>query len=203
MTKNKDIFLFPKVKYKDKGTLPDTSGIYYVCNERKILYVGMTGDSNGFKNRFKNHHRSIEFSFVDRCSNGLDIYFWEISGDIESLEKQEIKRLCPVLNQTKRINAPTTKKDNTQSTAQLLNESFPKILNYCKDDFFSVGRKLSIARKDVGLGEEELINVVFKKSYTYYFLFGFLVTYTIKPIVKSYMLLAENLYLKKQQGEKE
>jgi hypothetical protein len=79
------------IDYRDN--LPSKSGIYFVIDDSKIYYIGMTRD---LYRRWFNHHRQDDF---DNIPNPLKISFLELPLQyLSQLELDFIKRFKPLLN---------------------------------------------------------------------------------------------------------
>lgn len=125
-----DPFGLPKVRLKTKHLLPNSSGLYFVLLEQRILYVGKT--ERGFKNRWGNadegchskHHRLLQFQ---ELSPNVWISYLELlekGKSLDSLERQAIAIFSPELNRTyvPKKNEPARRPANVSIFAWIANQ---------------------------------------------------------------------------------
>ncbi len=86
-------FLLSSLPMRDKDELPEEAGIYFVIDESKIYYIGM---SKNLQDRWYSHHRQDAFDKVPNLSiayiNSLPVNY------LISIEKTLIQHFTPKLN---------------------------------------------------------------------------------------------------------
>ena len=86
-------FRLSSLAIQDKDDLPEESGIYFVIDESKIYYIGM---SKNLQNRWYSHHRQDDFDKIPNLSiayiNCLPVSY------LISIERTLIQHFIPKLN---------------------------------------------------------------------------------------------------------
>ena len=92
-----DPWSLPRVSLKEKKSFPEFTGLYFVFSADNLLYVGKTEDSQGFRGRWKVHHRQKQLEALADVS----IAFWvcaERGKALTAIEKLAIQQFEPSLN---------------------------------------------------------------------------------------------------------
>ena len=86
-------FRLSSLAIQDKDDLPEESGIYFIIDESKIYYIGM---SKNLQNRWYSHHRQDDFDKIPNLSiayiNCLPVNY------LISIERTLIQHFIPKLN---------------------------------------------------------------------------------------------------------
>lgn len=85
------IFSLPFVSFGERYSLPPRSGIYFVTQEKSILYIGL---SKNMHDRWLYHHKIEEIS---QLSN-VNIHYYESKENLEDMEAFFINKFSPPLN---------------------------------------------------------------------------------------------------------
>lgn len=91
-------FKLPYVTVSDKKLLPNSRGLYFVLRGDQILYIGKA--FSGLVTRWRDHHRLPQLNASDKLAY-LEIDLDDL--ELAKLEKAEITRLQPFLNDTECI----------------------------------------------------------------------------------------------------
>lgn len=94
---NIDPFILPAVTLPDREKLPQISGLYFVLDSEKVLYIGRSID---IKTRWasQNHHRLKQL--LNRKTESILIAWLKIDDAdmLPVIEKEAIDRFSPLLN---------------------------------------------------------------------------------------------------------
>lgn len=82
---------------------PTSQGMYWMMKGRDILYIGITQDDGGFRDRWSDWggHKQLEAGL----KVGADVYFWPVNTSqqrLNQLETEAIRRWWPPLNKAKK-----------------------------------------------------------------------------------------------------
>ncbi len=124
MNADENILQLPCVVLKSRQLLPQDSAIYYVVDEKSIVwYVGKT---KKLRTRWtgKNHHR---FYQLQKQKKKLFSIYYELvpESQLDTLEQKRIEQYNPLLNRTK------VKDKKLHLTETLLRETLHTIAPYC------------------------------------------------------------------------
>ncbi len=105
-SKYSEILSLPSVTLASRGDLPDAPGVYFVRDDREILFY--VGQSKSLRTRWANHEKLPDFEQINRKSELILIHYLQTS-DQKSVEIEMIKRFRPLMNYQirKRIAVPS------------------------------------------------------------------------------------------------
>jgi len=96
----KDPRRLPSLPVTHRDQFPVKKGLYWGIAEDEILYIGMTADPDGFRDRWKNHDQ-----FPLLAAANAKVHFWSLdlsAKQIGELETAAIRRWWPPLNKAKK-----------------------------------------------------------------------------------------------------
>jgi hypothetical protein len=123
MTADNFLLNLPKVSLATKDNLPNHSGIYYVVDEKNIVWY--IGKAKNIRSRWsgKSHHRF--FQLESQKNHYFSIHYRRVdSTEITKIEKEEIEKYAPQLNTSK------VKTKTFRPTETLLRETLIKIQEF-------------------------------------------------------------------------
>ena len=96
----KDPRRLPSLPVAERDKFPTQKGLYWGIADNEVLYIGMTADPDGFRDRWKNHDQ-----FPKLAAANARVYFWSLglsARQIGELETAAIRRWWPPLNKAKK-----------------------------------------------------------------------------------------------------
>lgn len=118
-----------KVTLDRLNQLPQTSGVYFVCNGDQVLYVGQ---AKNLKSRWKNHHRFDEI--LDNYPSAEIGWFEADPNVLDQHEKAAIETFKPLLNNTLTRRGYDDLR-NTPEKMNFQNCTFDDFARYARDRF--------------------------------------------------------------------
>ena len=107
-----DIFRLPSERWEDKSQLPKYSGIYFLCANNRILYIGKARD---IRQRWKFHDRNQEAKIISQSGSDVRIRYLGMSPlnplddkPLLDVERQMIRAFNPVFNGSPQITPEKT-----------------------------------------------------------------------------------------------
>ncbi|HBE47432.1 MAG TPA: excinuclease ABC subunit C, partial [Cyanobacteria bacterium UBA11369] len=100
MSADEHILRLPHININSRGLLPEKSGIYYVLDEKSIIWY--IGQAKNLRVRWarKSHHRLYQLQ--KQHKNKFTIYYELVAESLlDAIEKQRIEHYNPQLNGTK------------------------------------------------------------------------------------------------------
>lgn len=138
MEADNSILELPSVDFKQRENLPTVSGIYYVIDEKNVVWY--IGQAKNIYARWqgKSHHR--KFQLDSQKKKHFQIYYRLVNVDsLDEIERQEITRYSPHLNQS------SVKRKKVRPTETLLRETLVKLSDYLVVLGIEPPRKLDVS----------------------------------------------------------
>lgn len=95
-----DILKLPRIRFVDRGLLPDEPGIYFVLYEAKNIRLAYVGKADSLLARWTGHHRAPDLEILVALDIGVEIAWVGLSSEkLATVEQGLIDAFHPPLNQ--------------------------------------------------------------------------------------------------------